>query len=144
MRPDLNITLLDSLNKRINFLNEASSALALNVKTVHARAEDGAKMPELREKFDFVLSRAVAEIPVLSEWTLPFAKVGGFSVMYKGPGAGAELETAGNALRILKGKAKLIPRKTGWGERVLVVIEKTDKTPAKYPRKAGTAEKNPL
>jgi 16S rRNA (guanine527-N7)-methyltransferase len=144
MRPDLEITLLDSLNKRVNFLDEVSSALALNIKTVHARAEDGAKMPSLREKFDFVLSRAVAEIPVLAEWTLPFAKVGGCSVMYKGPGAEAELASAENALRILKGKAKLLHRETEWGERVLVSIEKTEKTPAKYPRKAGAAEKNPL
>ena len=144
MRPDLEITLLDSLNKRVNFLDEVSSALALNIKTVHARAEDGAKMPSLREKFDFVLSRAVAEIPVLAEWTLPFAKVGGCSVMYQGPGAEAELASAENALRILKGKAKLLHRETEWGERVLVSIEKTEKTPAKYPRKAGAAEKNPL
>ncbi|MBR0156497.1 MAG: 16S rRNA (guanine(527)-N(7))-methyltransferase RsmG [Clostridia bacterium] len=104
MRPDLEITLLDSLNKRVNFLDEVSSALALNIKTVHARAEDGAKMPSLREKFDFVLSRAVAEIPVLAEWTLPFAKVGGCSVMYKGPGAEAELASVETLFAYSRGR----------------------------------------
>lgn len=144
MRPDLDITLLDSLNKRVKFLSEVTAVLGLNCRAVHARAEDGAKMPQLREKFDFVLSRAVAEIPVLSEWTLPFAKVGGSSCMYKGPGAEVELAAAQNALKILHGKAEIRHFGLPWGERNLVLIKKTAATPAKYPRKAGTAEKNPL
>ena len=144
MRPDIELTLLDSLNKRILFLNDVLKELGISARTVHARAEDGARKKELRESFDIVVSRAVAELSVLAEWTLPFAKKGGLSVMYKGPGAGEELAAAGNALRILRGSARIIGFMPEWGERNLVVIEKTDVTPAKYPRKAGTAEKAPL
>lgn len=144
MRPDISLVLLDSLNKRIQFLNDILKELDLNAQAVHSRAEDAARKQELREGFDAVVSRAVAELPVLAEWTLPFAKVGGVCVMYKGPGAAEELKNAANALKVLHGRAKLMPIAAEWGERNLVVIEKTAATPAKYPRKAGTAAKSPL
>lgn len=144
MRPDIELTLLDSLNKRIAFLDEVNAALSLGAVTVHARAEDGGRDKNFRERFDHALSRAVAELRVVAEWTLPFVKVGGSSLMYKGPGAADELENAENALKILNAKAKILRFEPEWGERNIVVAEKTAPTPAKYPRKAGTAGKNPL
>lgn len=144
MRPDIELVLLDSLNKRILFLNDVISELGLPCRAIHARAEDGARMKELRGAFDAVLTRAVAGVSVAAEWTLPFAKIGGRSVMYKGPGANEELAAAENALRILHGRAEVRSFTPSWGERNLVIIEKTGETPAKYPRKAGTAAKNPL
>ena len=144
MRPDISLTLLDSLNKRIAFLDEVNAALSLGATTVHARAEDGGRGKNFRERFDLALSRAVAELRVVAEWTLPFVKVGGSSLMYKGPGAAEELTNARNALKILNAKAKILRFEPEWGERNIVVAEKTAPTPAKYPRKAGTAGKNPL
>ena len=144
MRPDISLTLLDSLNKRILFLNDVIKELGLSCTAVHARAEDGARRTELRERFDIAVSRAVAELPVLAEWTLPFVRVGGASIMYKGPGAEEELKAASRALALLNGKAELLSVPTEWGERCLVTVRKTAPTGAKYPRKAGTAEKNPL
>lgn len=144
MRPDIELTLLDSLNKRILFLNDVLKELDIPAKAVHARAEDGGRDRSLRERFDVAVSRAVAELPVLAEWTLPFVSVGGCSVMYKGPGAEEELGRAENALRILHGEAETHRLEPSWGERNLVAVKKTAPTPAKYPRKAGTAAKNPL
>lgn len=144
MRPDIELTLLDSLNKRIGFLSEVDAELKLGCRLVHSRAEDGGMRPEFREKYDVALSRAVAEARVVLEWTLPFVKPGGASVMYKGPGAGDEIEAAKNALKLLCGSAEIKHFETAWGERNLVVVQKTAKTPSKYPRKAGTAAKQPL
>lgn len=144
MRPDIKLTLLDSLNKRIAFLDEVNAALSLGAQTIHARAEDGGMDKNLRERFDHALSRAVAELRIVAEWTLPFVKVGGSSIMYKGPGASEELENASNALKILNAKAKILNYEPEWGERNIVVAEKTAPTPTKYPRKAGTAGKSPL
>ncbi len=144
MRPDIKLTLLDSLNKRILFLNDVLKELGIRAIAVHARAEDGARRPDLRERFDCVLTRAVAEIAVAAEWTLPFAAVGGVSIMYKGPGAAEELARAANALRILHGQSRIKRYDTAWGERNIVIIEKTAPTGAKYPRKAGTAARDPL
>lgn len=144
MRPDIELTLLDSLNKRILFLNDVLKELNIPAKAVHARAEDGGRDRSLRERFDVAVSRAVAELPVLAEWTLPFVSVGGCSVMYKGPGAEEELGRAKNALVILHGEAEVHRFEPSWGERNLVAVKKTAPTPAKYPRKAGTAAKNPL
>lgn len=144
MRPDIELTLLDSLNKRILFLNDVLKELGIPAKAVHSRAEDGGRDGSLRERFDVAVSRAVAELPVLAEWTLPFVSVGGCSVMYKGPGAEEELSRAGNALHILHGEAETHRFELSWGERNLVAVKKTAPTPGKYPRKAGTAAKNPL
>ncbi len=144
MRPDIELTLLDSLNKRIVFLNDVLKELGLSAAAVHARAEDGARNQALRGRFDAVLSRAVAEVPVLAEWTLPFARVGGCSIMYKGPGANEELARAANALSELRGEAGTVSFDFPWGERKLVVIRKTAPTPSKYPRKAGAAARSPL
>ena len=144
MRPDIKLTLLDSLNKRIAFLDEVNAALSLGALTVHARAEDGGRDKKLREGFDHALSRAVAELRIVAEWTLPFVKVGGSSIMYKGPGASEELVNAGNALKVLNAEANILKYEPEWGERNIVIAEKTAPTPAKYPRKAGTAAKSPL
>lgn len=144
MRPDIELTLLDSLNKRIAFLDEVNSALSLGAFTVHARAEDGGRDKKYRERFDFALSRAVAELRVVAEWTLPFVKVGGSSLMYKGPGAAEELTNAQNALKLLNAKAKILKFEPEWGERNIVIAEKNAALSAKYPRKAGTAGKSPL
>lgn len=144
MRPDLELTLLDSLNKRILFLNDVISELGLSCRAIHSRAEDGGRSEELRGQFDAVLTRAVAELSIAAEWTLPFAKTGGKSIMYKGPGAQEELGRAQNALRILRAEARIVRFDLPWGERNLVIAQKIGPTPPKYPRKAGTASKNPL
>lgn len=144
-RPDLSMTLLDSLAKRLKFLDAVLSELKLKARTVHARAEDGGRLSDLRAGFDAVLSRAVAPAPVLLELTIPFAKVGGASVCFKGPSLTEELQSAKRALTLLNARVDrvetvLLP----WGERRIARIEKTQKTPPAYPRKAGTPSKQPL
>lgn len=144
MRPDIKLTLFDSLNKRIVFLNEVLSELDIQAETVHMRAEDGGRNVKFREKFDVALTRAVANTNVLCEWTLPFVKKGGVSIMYKGPKAADETEKAGRALKELNADASVKTFLTDWGERNLIIVRKNGSTPKKYPRKAGTAEKEPL
>lgn len=146
-RPDISVTLLDSLKKRLDFLKTVIDALNItNVTLVHARAEDAAA-GELRGKFDIVVARAVAPLPVLLEYTLPFAAIGGAVIAYKGPSAEEELESAGNALAKLGGGgAKIYDCKIGsrdWQHK-LVYVKKTSDTPRAYPRKAGTPSKTPL
>ncbi|MBQ7959283.1 MAG: 16S rRNA (guanine(527)-N(7))-methyltransferase RsmG [Oscillospiraceae bacterium] len=143
-RNDIEITLLDSLNKRINFLSEVSDTLELSAKCIHSRAEDGGKNPERREKFDIATARAVAPLPVLCEYCLPFVKVGGKFLAFKGPNENAE--DAEKAVEILGGKIC-----STWNyslpsgdNRRLIVIEKVKETPKKYPRDAGKIKKNPL
>jgi len=139
---------LDSLNKRVNFLNEVIHELGLeNINAFHGRAEDFAKKDLMREKFDLVVSRAVANLSSLSEFCLPYVKVGGKFVSYKSEKALEELETSNNAITILGGgnvrtDEFLLPG-TDFN-RTFVVIEKIKETPAKYPRKAGTPVKQPL
>ena len=151
LRPELEIVLLDSLQKRVGFLEEVIQALGLkNITAIHARAEDGARDPELREGFDLAVSRAVAQLSVLSEYCLPFVKPGGCFLAYKGGDAEAETAAAEAAVRILGGKKPyitpyLLP--AGGGEslkRSLIYVEKCGVTPKKYPRKAGTAARAPL
>ena len=149
--PELNIVLLDSLRKRVDFLNEVIDALQLKeIRAVHMRAEDGARQEDLRECFDIAVSRAVAGLPVLAEYCLPYVKVGGSFLAYKGSGAEEETEGAERAVRILGGNAPEITRfelPGADGEtlgRSLVRIRKSAPTPKKYPRKAGTAAKTPL
>lgn len=144
MRPDIELTLLDSLNKRILFLDEVCKTLGIRTKTIHARAEDGGHNPALRERFDIALSRAVAGVGTLAEWTLPFVKKGGCSLMYKGPAAAGELIGAENALRILGATAECRSYDAEWGDRNIIIVKKHGATPNKYPRKPGEAEKNPL
>ena len=143
-RSDIEITLLDSLNKRINFLSEVSETLGLSAKCVHSRAEDGGKNSMLREKFDIATARAVAPLPVLCEYCLPFVKVGGKFLALKGPNESAA--SAENAVKILGGKIC-----STWNYslpsgdmRQLIVIEKINPTPQKYPRDAGKIKKSPL
>lgn len=145
LRPDIRLTLLDSLQKRIGFLQALCKALGLSdIAFHHARAEDGARQPGLRGRFDIALSRAVAPCPVLLELTVPFLRVGGLSLMYKGPQAAAELAEAGRALELLKAGARVEAYPAPWGERRVIVATKKGETPKAYPRKAGTPNKSPL
>ena len=144
MRPDIKLTLLDSLNKRITFLTKLCAALKLPACCIHARAEDAGRKPELREKFDIATSRAVANVSALAEYTVPFLKVGGASLMYKGPQAPEELTAGKRALELLCCTAKIHSFPAPWGERTVIALTKQRPTAAAYPRKAGTAEKKPL
>ena len=146
--PNLKITLLDSLNKRIKFLDEVISQLELtDIDTIHGRAEDFAKPDKLREKYDLCVSRAVANLSTLSEYCLPFVKLNGSFISYKSEKLSEELESAKKAVFVLGGKFNnQIDFSLNEGEiyRNLVVINKVQKTPKQYPRKAGTASKNPI
>ncbi|MDR0840176.1 MAG: 16S rRNA (guanine(527)-N(7))-methyltransferase RsmG [Christensenellaceae bacterium] len=144
MRPDIKLTLLDSLQKRVLFLRAACEALGLEAACIHARAEDAARQPNLRGSFDVATSRAVAACAVLAELTVPFLRVGGLSLMYKGPGIAQELRAANNALRALNASAAVHEFKTLWGDRTILAVTKTAPTPKPYPRKAGTPGKAPL
>lgn len=148
MNPNVEVTLLDSLNKRINFLNLVVRELGLkNVKTIHSRAEDGARKPELREKFDIATSRAVANMAVLSEFCMPYVKKGGYFVALKGPSIDEELENGSNAIKILGGELKDIIEisieETDLKHNI-VEVKKIKTCPKTYPRKAGTVNKKPL
>ncbi len=146
--PNLQVTLLDSLNKRILFLNAVIEKLGLKgITALHGRAEDFAKPDKLRESFDLCVSRAVANLSTLSEYCLPFVKVGGKFISYKSEKIAEELPAAENAIFVLGGKegeqiSFLLPDSDIY--RNLFVIEKIKKTPKKYPRKAGLPAKEPL
>lgn len=148
MRDDIEVTLLDSLNKRVNFLNEVKNCLDLkNVKTIHSRAEDGARQKQLREGFDIATSRAVANMCVLSEFCMPYVKVGGYFIALKGPAIEDELKEAKNAIATLGGKLlEVVPVAIEGTElkHNLVVVKKIKQTPPVYPRKAGSITKKPL
>ena len=143
LRPDLTVTLMDSLQKRLVFLEELLKTLGMQARLVHARAEDAGQNPLYREQFDAVLTRAVSGLPALCELTLPLVKVGGISVAYKGD-AGEELALAKNALQILRATAERVAVPSDYGARELVILTKHASTPKQYPRKAGTPAKNPL
>jgi len=146
--PSIEITLLDSLNKRIQFLDEVVGTLGLeNVELIHGRAEDYGQDDDYRETYDAAISRAVADLAVLSEYVLPFIKVGGVFVAQKSLNAIDEIEQSKNAIEILGGKIRdIIEVKVPGIDIVhsLVIIEKVGETPAKYPRKAGKPTKKPL
>ncbi len=146
--PNLKVTLLDSLNKRIKFLDEVIVQLGLtDIDTIHGRAEDFAKPDKLREKYDLCVSRAVANLSTLSEYCLPFVKLSGSFISYKSEKLSEELESAKKAIFVLGGKFNnQVDFTLNEGEiyRNLVVIDKVQKTPKQYPRKAGTASKNPI
>ena len=146
--PDKHLTLLDSLNKRLRIIDELAGGLDItNITLVHGRAEDVARNREHREKYDLCVSRAVSNLATLSEYCLPFIKVGGYLLAYKGPGADQEVKDAEKALKTLGGSLVDIRETTmeeyGLDHRILV-IEKVRNTPKAYPRKAGTPLKEPL
>ena len=147
MLPETRFVLLDSLGKRVDFLNSVIDALDLNAEAVHLRAEDAAKTRDYRERFDLACARAVAPMNVLCEYLLPFVRVEGWMLALKGPSLDEELAQAENALNALGGAvtktlALSIPGRD-WDHRA-VWIHKTVPTPDKYPRKAGAVEKKPL
>lgn len=146
--PDLSITIVDSLGKRLKFLDELVSDLSLDkVTLVHSRAEDAGQNKNLREKFDLVTGRAVARMSVLSEYCLPLAKVDGYLVALKGPKAQDELAETKNAIEVLGGSVKEVKELTlpdTDDERTLIVVKKVKATPKKYPRQAGTPNRKPL
>ncbi|MBR4172746.1 MAG: 16S rRNA (guanine(527)-N(7))-methyltransferase RsmG [Clostridia bacterium] len=146
--PSLSLTLLDSLNKRISFLETVSAELGLmDVKCIHSRAEDGGKDAALREKFDFSVSRAVAPLNVLAEYDLPFVKVGGEFIALKGPAAYDEIKQAENAVKELGGEIsdvkEVILPDTELKHKI-IFVSKVRQTPSKYPRKSGKAIKSPI
>lgn len=146
-RRDISLTCLDSLNKRIDFINRFASSEGLPIKALSARAEELAKKDEYRQKFDHALSRAVATLPVLCELCLPFVKVGGTFIALKGPAAKEEVENAANAISLLGGKFKeIIPCgfEGDMSGHCLVVIEKVKNTHISYPRRYNRISKNPL
>lgn len=144
---NLEITLLDSLNKRINFLEEVKRNIKLdNIINVHGRAEDLGRDKFYREQFDVAVSRAVAPLNILLEYLLPFVKVGGICICMKGPNANEEIDNSKNALNRLNGKIEYVKNITidGVMDRNIIVVKKTGKIPEIYPRKAGTPSKKPL
>ncbi len=143
---DINLTLLDSLNKRVKFLQTLSDAIGLDAECVHGRAEELGKNADYRENYDVACARAVANLTELCEYCMPFVKVGGIFVALKGSNGLEEVKQAGNAVKILGGKLELakyysLPNGDG---RVLVVISKVSHTPEKYPRNKGQMKKKPL
>lgn len=146
--PNLKITLLNSLNKRIQFLNEVICKLELqDIEAVHGRAEDFAKPDQFRERYDLCVSRAVANLATLSEYCIPFVKPGGFFISYKSEKVNVELEEAKKAISVLGGSFQkniefLLPHSDI--TRNFIVIQKKNKTPLKYPRKAGLPSKEPI
>ena len=142
-----NIVLLDSLNKRINFLNNVIQKLELsNVKAIHGRAEDLAKIVQHREKYDIVISRAVAPFNVLLEYMLPFNKVNSYTIAMKGSNI-EEVDISNNALKKLGGKIEKIEKINLPNtdiKRNIIIVRKIEETPKKFPRKAGIPKKEPL
>ena len=146
--PELKIVLLDSLNKRINFLNRVIEALELtDIETIHGRAEDFGRNPKYREQFDLCVSRAVANLSTLSEYCVPFVQIGGHFIPYKSGKVQEEMEVSQRAVTLLGGSIvdclsyNLADTDM---ERSLVIIEKVKPTKKAYPRKAGKPSKEPL
>lgn len=146
--PHLKVTLLDSLNKRIKFLNEVINLLELDdIMAIHGRAEDYAKQAEYREQYDICVSRAVANLATLSEYCLPYVKVDGLFVPYKSGEIDEELKSSEKAVSILGGKVEEVVKFQLPGTdigRSFVKIHKIKETKKKYPRKAGMPTKEPL
>ena len=148
MREDLDITLLDSLNKRIYFLNEVIQKLELkNITAVHARIEEYAKNKKYRESFDVATSRAVANLTTLSEYMLPMVALKGMAICMKGSEISEEISKSKNSIKLLGGKIDKIEEFTlpkSDNKRNLILIKKERQTPSKYPRKPGIPSKDPL
>lgn len=146
VRPDVDLTLLDSLNKRIKFLDDLRKKLGIDVDLIHARAEDAAHKKDLRESFDVVISRAVAPLNVLLEYCMPFVKVGGVFIALKGSNARLELDLAKNAIKNLS--AEIFTQKSfslvNECDRNIIVFKKTAKNLDVYPRNSAKIKKKPL
>jgi len=145
-RPDLAVTLLDSTKKKLDFLKEVLAELGLTAATYHARAEEAGRKTEYREVFDLAVARAVSGMNELSEYCLPFVKLGGKFIAMKGPDAEAELNAAKPAIRNLGGFVKGVKTFTlqDAGERNLIIIERQYPSPYKYPRPSAQIAKKPL
>ena len=146
VRPDLRFTLLDSLNKRLNFLNEVCTRLDISAELVHMRAEDAAQKAEYRESFDVAVSRAVAALPLLCEYCIPFVKKNGMFIAMKGSKAEEELESSKNAVKILGAAVEKTVEITlpDNSERNIIVIKKKNYTPKAYPRHGSKIAKKSL
>lgn len=148
VKENLKVTLLDSLDKRVRFLNEISNNLILkDIVSVHGRAEDFGVDKKYRERFDFVTARAVANLPVLLEYCLPFVNIGGMFIAMKGPDAKKELKESHKALDILGGEiedVKFFTLPNSDIERYVILIKKCRHTPTNYPRKSGKPTKQPI
>lgn len=144
----LKIVLLDSLNKRINFLNEVIENNKLtNIETIHGRAEDLGRTEKYREKFDVATSRAVAPLNILLEYMMPFVKIGGICICMKGNNCGEEIENSKNAIELLGGKVEKIEKfelPSSDNNRTIIIIKKIKKISNKFPRNAGIPTKKPL
>ena len=147
-RPEVEVTLVDSLNKRINFLNEVIKELNLkNIETVHARAEEFGRNKKYRQKFDVATSRAVANLSTLSEYMIPLVKINGRCICMKGKEIKEELKDSLNAIKVLGGKVENVEEfelADNDINRSIIYILKEKYTPNKYPRKAGTPSKDPI
>lgn len=146
MRPDIQLTLLDSLNKRLIFLQEVCDNIGIDAEIIHKRAEEGGRDKNLREKFDIATSRAVANMNTLSEYLMPFVKVKGKMVAMKGKNGAEELVNAKGAIKTLNGEIVkcnefLLPN---GDERTIIVVNKKSHTPMQYPRQGGKIKNNPL
>ena len=146
MRPDIQLTLLDSLNKRLIFLQEVCDNIGIDAEIIHKRAEEGGRNKNLREKYDIATSRAVANMNTLSEYLMPFVKVKGKMVAMKGKNGAEELENAKGAIKTLNGEIVkcdefLLPN---GDERTIIVVNKKSRTPMQYPRQGGKIKNNPL
>lgn len=148
VRPDLEITLLDSLNKRVKFLDDVIVKLNLaGIKAIHGRAEDYAKLKDYREKYDICVSRAVANLAVLSEFCIPFVKKEGYFISLKGPSVDIEIENGLKAIKVLGGKLIEVVQVNVEDTNLkhnIVIVQKVKMTHPDYPRKAGTASRNPI
>lgn len=146
--PNAEVHLVDALNKRVEFLSDVVKSLGLEkTTTLHARAEDAARLEDYREKFDICVSRAVSDLAILVEYCLPFVRKGGIFVAYKSEDSDEEVSGASVAIETLGGKIKQIETVTLLDSRIkrkLIIIEKVNDTPEKYPRKAGKPEKKPI
>ena len=146
--PEKKFVLLDSLQKRLKIVREMADGIGLrNIEVVHGRAEDLARIPKYREQFDLCVSRAVANLSTLSELCLPFVKVGGTFISYKGANCNGEVNDALNAIQMLGGRLERVelPRPESFDtDHTMIYIYKERKTPFQYPRKAGTPGKEPI
>lgn len=145
-RPDIHLTLLDSLQKRLNFLQAVCDALGLSAELIHARAEEGSRQPKLREKYDLACARAVASLPVLCEYCLPYVRQGGAFAAMKGPGAADERNAGAKAIQLLGAQAEGTKAFTlpDGSERNIIICRKTSATSDKYPRHGSKIAKTPL
>lgn len=145
-RPDLKITLMDGTNKRLNFIQSVLDEIGLNAEILHSRAELAGKDKSYREKFDLVTARAVANMNTLSEYCIPFVKIGGIFAPMKAAKADEELDSAEGAIKLLGGKVEKICHLNidNCGERCIIITKKISQTPPKYPRASAQISKKPL